>query len=210
MRRHAIAVLTAGSLIAVPAAASAACPETAAFKGSLRTAEFTGGGGPLGDRSLTVGDPVEGRRLTVGEVYYVPKGKAARFRLHGYRSRAAGGTVLIVQCDIWTGKDLYFRLMEGKVSVAGKRIAGSAEGSPPGSYVVTPEATMLPLPGKPRYTARRVVTDKARTTRTSVSSRRGGSNLFVKLSTLAKRGKEIPCQAGGSVTVYGNGRYTSR
>lgn len=209
MRQAVMLLTTSAALLAAPAAAAAACPATSGFKGSLRTAEFSGGGGPMGDRSLTVGDPVEGRRVRVGETYYVPKGKTASFRLHGYRSRASGGTVLIIQCDFWTNKHLYFRLLEGKVAVSGKRMPSNAQGPPPGSSIATGEATILPLPGKPNYVATRKVTDSAKTTSTSVASRRGGSNLFVKLSTLAKRGKQIPCQAGGEVTVWGNGRYRS-
>jgi hypothetical protein len=196
---------------AVIAATAPAAPALAAcedrmldFTGSAREAEFTGGGGPLGPRKLTIGEPVEGK-LHAGGVYYVPEGKSLKVEFGGYTYRVAAKGVFIPQCSFGKGAELYFRLLERQVEVSGPRFSGNRSKG----YVVTPEASFLPTPGKPSYTVSRKVTDKRRTTYSSASVDAGPSisSLFVKVS--AAIGKKVACQAGKSVTIWLDGRTSS-
>ena len=188
------------ALAILPASASAAdCADKKLdFTGSAREAEFTGGGGMFGDRELTVGDPVEGE-LHGGGTYYVPDGKSLKVQIGGYTYRVGSKGVFIPQCDFGSSK-VYFRLLEGRVSVSGPSFSGNPKG-----YVITPEAQFLPLPGKPSYTVKRTVTDSRKTTRSTVQAAAKSAGMFVKASSVT--GKKIPCQAGKSVTVFLDGHY---
>ena len=196
------AVLAFAALaFALPAApAAAACDDKRLeFTGSARDAEFTGGGGPLGRRKLTVGEPVEGK-LKPGDTYYVPAGKSLKVTFDDYTYRVGERGVFILQCSFGSPSRLYFRLLENRVSVSGPSFRGN-----PKAYVITPEAEFLPLPGRPAYTVSRTVTNSMKTTRSRVSVSGGGTNMFVKGN--GPNGRNIPCQAGRSVTIFLNGRY---
>ena len=185
------------ALHATPAAADCA-DKRLDYSGSAREADFTGGGGPLGDRELTVGEPA-GDRLTGGQTYYVPAGKTLKVAIGGYAFRVGERGVFIPQCDFSTGK-LYFRLLENRVSVSGPSFKGNPKG-----YVITPEAAFLPLPGKPSYTVKRTVTDSMKTTRSTVKAAAASPGMFVKGN--GPNGRRIPCQGGKSVTIFLDGRY---
>ena len=192
------AVLASAVLLPASNAAAASCEDKhPEFTGSAREAEFTGGGGMFGKRQLTVGEPVE--ELHGGGTYYVPKGAKLEVELGGYTYKVAGGGVFIPQCDFGSTK-LYFRLLEGKVSVSGPSFSGNPKG-----YVVTPEAQFLPLPGKPEYTVKRTVTNSRKKTRSTVEAAKGSPGMFVKASSVV--GKKIPCQGGKSVTIFLDGHY---
>jgi hypothetical protein len=186
--------------VLLPATASAAdCADKRLdFTGSAREAEFSGGGGMFGDRELTVGEPVDGE-LHGGGTYYVPAGKTLKVEIGGYTYRLGERGVFIPQCDFGSSK-LYFRLLEGRVSVSGPSFSGNPKG-----YVVTPEASFLPLPGKPSYTVKRTVTDARKTTRSTVKAASSSPGMFVKASSAS--GKKIPCQGGKSVTIFLDGHY---
>ena len=201
-------LLASLALLAVPAAASAdECADNAvAYSATkpLKLAEHLGGG-RLGKVERTQGAVVTEKTLAGGQSYYVPKGGRASVTFGGYSYKVSGGSYFIAQCDLFdtAAKNMYFRLLEGTVSTEGKRPqANRAYG-----YVVTPEASFLPRPGDADFRVKRVVTGKAKTTRSSVKSMPGASLMFVKLSSLAKAGRQIPCQGGKSITVYGDGRY---
>ena len=199
-------VLAALALLAVPATSQAAeCADQKVPYTStkpLKQADHMGGGA-LGKVQRTLGEEVTGDRLAGGTGYYVPKGARATVTLDGYEFKVAGGTYFIPQCDLFEPDDMYFRLLEGKVSSKGSRPqANRAYG-----YVVTPDASFLPRPGKADYTVSRVVTSKKKTTRSSVKSMPGASLMFVKISSLAKAGRQIPCQGGKRITIYANGTY---
>lgn len=185
--------------LAAPAAAAECADRKLGFSGSAREAEFRGGGGPLGKRSLTVGAPAEGGKLKGGQTYYVPRGKRLKVKVGGYTFRVASRGVFIAQCELFDD-GMYFRLLEGRVSVSGPSFSGNARG-----YVVTPEAGFMPLPGKPAYTVTRTVTNSPKTTRSTVKAARTGKGMFVKGN--GPNGRKIPCQAGKSVTVFLDGRY---
>ena len=199
MRLPIVAALAASAVLVPASAASAAdCADKKLdFQGSAREAEFSGGGGPLGPRKLTVGEPVD--ELQGGGVYYVPAGKTLRVVIGGYTFRVGERGVFIPQCDFGSTK-LYFRLLERRVSVSGPSFSGNPKG-----YVVTPEASFLPLPGKPSYTVTRTVTDSRKTTRSTVAAASSSAGMFVKASSVS--GKKIPCQAGKSVTIFLDGHY---
>jgi len=190
---------TAALALLLPATASAASCEDKhpEFTGSAREAEFMGGGGVLGKRKLTVGEPVD--ELHGGGTYYVPKGSKLSVEIGGYTFKVSGGGVFIPQCDFGSTK-LYFRLLEGKVTVSGPKFSGNPKG-----YVVTPEGSFLPLPGKPSYTVERVVTNSRKKTHSTVEADDDSAGMFVKFSSVI--GKKVPCQAGKSVTLYLDGHY---
>lgn len=199
MRPSILAALLALAVLvpAAPAAAASCEDKKLDFTGSAREAEFTGGGGMFGKRKLTVGEPVD--QLHGGGSYYVPKDKRLSVEIGGYTYKVSGGGVFIPQCDFGSTK-LYFRLLEGKVSVSGPSFSGNPKG-----YVITPEAQFLPLPGKPSYTVKRTVTDSRKTTRSTVEAAAKSAGMFVKASSVV--GKKIPCQAGKSVTIFLDGHY---
>lgn len=198
--RHLPLLLTLAWLVpAAPAAAAECADKRLEFTGSAREAEFTGGGGPLGKRRLTVGEAPEGGELTGGQAYYVPRGKTLKVEIGGYTYRVGSRGVFIPQCDSGSSR-VYFRLLERKVSVSGPSFSGNPKG-----YVVTPEGQFLPLPGKPSYSVTRTVTNSQKTTRSTVAAATSSAGMFVKGS--AAIGKKIPCQAGKSVTIFLDGHY---
>jgi hypothetical protein len=187
-------------VLVLPATASAAdCADKRLdFTGSAREAEFSGGGGMFGDRELTVGEPA-GDRLKGGQTYYVPAGKTLKLEFGGYTYKVAARGVFIPQCDFGSTK-IYFRLLENRVTVSGPSFSGNPKG-----YVVTPEASFMPLPGKPSYTVKRTVTDSMKTTRSTVKAAASSPGMFVKAN--GPNGKKIPCQGGKSVTIFLDGHY---
>jgi hypothetical protein len=194
------AVLAFAVLLPAAPAAAATCEDKKLdFTGSAREAEFTGGGGPLGKRRLTVGDPVDGK-LAVQQAYYVPAGKSLKVEFGGYTYRVGERGVFGLGCTFGKPSVLHFRHMEGRVTVSGPSFTGNPKG-----YVITPEASFLPLPGKPSYTVKRTVTDSPKTTRSTVSAASSSAGMFVKASGAI--GKKIPCQAGKAVTIFLDGHY---
>ena len=183
---------------AAPAAAASCEDKRLDFTGSAREADFTGGGGPLGKRDLDVGAPA-GDKLKGGQTYYVPAGKSLKVEIGGYTFRVGERGVFIPQCDIGSSK-VYFRLLENRVSVSGPSFTGNPKG-----YVVTPEASFMPLPGKPSYTVKRTVTNSMKTTRSTVQASKASPGMFVKAN--GPNGRKIPCQGGKSVTIFLDGHY---
>ena len=197
-----VALAVAAALPGQPAAAAGCDDKRFEFTGSAREAEFTGGGGMFGNRSLDYAEePVEGK-LKVGQQYYVPAGGPLKLTIGGNGYRMAERGVFMVQCSIGGGaSEPYLRLMEGKLSVSGPKFSGNRSKG----WAGTPEGTFLPLPGRPAYTLKRTVTNSRKTTRTTVEAAGGGSNMFVTVSSVS--GTKVPCQAGRSVTVFLNGKY---
>src|SRR3712207_1371652 len=118
---------TLAALALAPALASADCSaksvEVEVRGGNLRTAEFTGGGGPLGPRKLVKGEEVTGDRLAAGQTYFAPRGVRATLTIGGYDFAVKPRTVFLPQCELLSS-GLYFRLLEGKVQVSGPKFSG--------------------------------------------------------------------------------------
>lgn len=163
-----------------------------------REAEFQGGGGVMGPVKLTVGEPVQGKRLHGDQTYYVPRGARVRVTIKKTTYRLPGGSVFIPSCA-FEGTPQELRLLRGKAVVAGPSVRNR-----PSSTLTTPEASFLPLPGRPRYTVTRTVTGSVHKTRSTVKTGRGAGTVFVNV--IGPNSRDVPCRAGRSVTVYQSGR----
>lgn len=207
--RRALGAAAAGALVLVmaPAAQAAGCKAGTTFKakgGDLHAAEYLEW--PPGKRGkLTVGEPIEaGTKLEDFTGYWVPAGAKVVMKggVAGTTSFTAGPrTYFVPQCD---GGQWQVRLMMGSVTVSGPRFGGSK----PRSFMNSPEAAYMPLPGRPRYTVTRHVGSSKAKSYATLTAARGGSAVWARLGGgMLNAGKQIPCQIGKRLTIYDTGRY---
>jgi hypothetical protein len=191
--------------LAGAAPAAAACPQGVTFAisgGSVRTAEYLEilprpTSGDL--RHKSVAAIVDSDRLEVMATYYVPREAVLRFTSGRVHYTIRGPSFFIPYCT--AGSTVHVRLLEGSVRAQAPRSAYRT------ARVSTIEATAHPYPGRPDFRVfRHAGSTVKRTYATVTVPDHHAARMFVKASGVPGQGK-IPCQAGGSVRIYADGRH---